>query len=84
MKANLKLFLCALVFSLLAACGGKHEDDKHKTQAERAGIGAVTQSPGATPFVAQLSYALRNFDQVASIDYRIAPRPGARSCASSI
>lgn len=85
MKANLKLFLYALVFSLVCACGGKDDDDdKHKTQAERAGIGAVTQSPGATPFVAQLSYALRNFDQVASIDYRIAPRPGAQSQAAAV
>jgi len=83
MKAHLKLFLCALACTLLAACGGK-DDDKHATQAERAGIGAVAQSAGATPFVARLSYALRNVDHVASIDYRIAPRPGAHSQAAAV
>lgn len=84
MKAYLKLFLCALACSALVACGGKDDDDKHATQAERAGIGAVAHSAGATPFVAQLSYALRNFDHVASIQYRIAPRPGAHSQAADV
>lgn len=85
MKANLKLFLCVLACSILLACGGKHDDDERdKTQAERAGIGAVAANAGATPFVAQLSYALRNFEHVERIDYRITPRPGAFSQAAAV
>ena len=84
MNANFKLLLCTLACSLLVACGGKHDDDRGQTQAERAGIGAVSAHAGATPFIAQLSYALRNFNQVERIDYRIAPRPGAHSQAAVV
>jgi len=58
MKPPFTPVLWILLTILLAACGGKDDD---KTQAERAGIGAVAVAAGATPFVAQLSHALHDF-----------------------
>lgn len=75
--------LCAFSFAVLAACGGK-DDDEDKTQAEQAGIGAIAQSAGATAFTARLSYSVRNVDHVARVHYRIAPRPGSHSRPVSV
>lgn len=83
MNKQVKHYGFALLLLLLAACGGKHHE-RDKSQAQRAEVGSITQAAGATPFVAQLSYALRDFDHVASIAYRIAPRPGAHSAPVSV
>lgn len=81
MKSPTTLLLWILMTVLLCACGGKDDD---KPQAERAGIGAIGQAPGATPFVAQLSYALRDFAHLDSVHYTIAGRPGSHSRPVSV
>ena len=75
MKSPTTLLLWILMAVLLSACGS----DDDKTQAERAGIGAIAQAAGATPFVAQLSYTLDNFAHLDSVHYTIAGRPGSHS-----
>ena len=74
MKSPTTLLLWILMAVLLSACGSDDE-----TQAERAGIGAVAQAAGATPFVAQLSHSLDNFAHLDSVHYTIAARPGSYS-----
>ena len=81
MKSPITLFLWILMTALLAACGGKDDD---KSQAERAGIGAIAQAAGSTPFVAQLSYSLDDFAHVDSVHYTIAGRPGSYSRPVSV
>ncbi|MGF6274610.1 arylsulfate sulfotransferase [Massilia sp. UYP11] len=76
MKSPATLLLWIVMTVLLSACGS---DDDDKPQAERAGIGAIAQAAGATPFVAQLSYTLDDFAQVDSVHYTIAGRPGSHS-----
>lgn len=67
----------------LSACGGrdkdKDEDDHHQTQAEQARIGDVRQAPGATVFVANVSFGLANYADLAGVAYTVAPRPGTLS-----
>jgi len=75
MKSPTTLLLWILMAVLLSACGS----DDDETQAERAGIGAIAQAAGATPFVAQLSYTLDNFAHLDSVHYTIAGRPGSHS-----
>lgn len=75
MKSPTTLLLWILMTVLLAACGS----DDDGSQAERAGIGAIDQAAGATPFVAQLSYTLDNFAHLDSVRYTIAGRPGSHS-----
>jgi len=79
MKSPITLMLLLTLF--LSACGGKDDD---KTQAGRAGIGAIAQAPGATPFVAQLSHTLRDFAHLDSLHYTIAARPGSHSRPVSV
>ncbi|WP_170976661.1 aryl-sulfate sulfotransferase [Massilia sp. HP4] len=81
MKSPITLFLWILLTILLSACGGKDHD---KTQAERAGIGAIAQAAGATPFVAQLSHTLHDFSHLDSVHYTIAARPGTHSRPVSV
>lgn len=76
MKSPITLTLWILMTWLLCACGGKDDD---KTQAERAGIGAIAQAAGATPFVVQLSHTLHDFAHLDSLHYTVASRPGAHS-----
>ena len=75
MKSPTTLLLWILMTVLLSACGS----DDDKSQAERAGIGAIDQAAGATPFVAQLSYSLDNFADLDSVHYTTAGRPGSHS-----
>ena len=70
MTSPTTLLLWILMTVLLAACGS----DDDRSQAERAGIGAIDQAAGATPFVAQLSYTLDNFAHLDSVRYTIAGR----------
>lgn len=81
MKSPITLVLWILLTILLSACGGKDDD---KTQAERAGIGAIAQAAGATPFVAQLSHGLDDFAHLDSMHYTIAARPGSHSRPVSV
>lgn len=76
MKSPLTLLLPLLLAILLSACG---DSDRDASQAEGAGIGVIEHAAGATPFVAQLSYALRDFSQLDSVHYRIAPRANTHS-----
>ncbi len=69
------ILMTVLQTVLLSACGS----DDDETQAERAGIGAIAQAAGTTPFVAQLSYSLDNFAHLDSVHYAIAGRPGSYS-----
>lgn len=67
--------------TLLAACSGREEDGEgeRRTQAELALIGELRHAPGATVFVSTLSFGLRNYADLASVSYSIAPRPGTWS-----
>jgi len=73
------MLLALLLIMLVSACSGRDDDDKHRTQAERADIGDVRQAPGATVFASDLSFKLANYDDVATVSYGIAPRPGTVS-----
>ncbi len=61
---------------LLAACGKFKDDD---TQAERAHVAIVSQAPGVTPFIRTLVVGMERFEDLASISYTIASKPGTRS-----
>ncbi|MCC2955264.1 aryl-sulfate sulfotransferase N-terminal domain-containing protein [Massilia sp. IC2-477] len=71
----------ALLATLLAACRGSDDEDKpdRRSQAERAGIGELRSAPGATVFVANLSFSLRNYGDLTAIAYSIEPRAGTWS-----
>lgn len=74
------LLWTALALGLAACSGSKDNDNQDKrTQAERADIGELRHAPGATVFIARLGFSLRNYDELAGIDYSIAPRPGSFS-----
>lgn len=75
MKLALRTALPLLPCLLLAAC--HHADDD--TQAEEARLRVVSQATGLTPFVANLTLALDDFDHLASVSYTIAAKPGTYS-----
>ena len=67
----------------LAACGGRKDDDEDKkSRAEQAEIGDVRHVQGSTVFVANLSFNLRNYDDLASLAYSITPGPSAGCSAT--
>ena len=82
MKSPTTLLLWMLMAMFLCACGSDDDDDK--PQAERAGIEAIGQAPGATPFVAQLHYSLHDFAHLDSVHYTVAARPGLHSRPVSV
>lgn len=72
--------LAALLAALLAGCSGSDKDhDREQTQAELARIGDLRHVPGTTVFIANLSFTLRNYGELASVSFSIAPRPGTYS-----
>lgn len=72
--------LFVLILALcLSACSGKDDDEPRRTQAEQAGIGEVRQAPGVTVFVAQISFRLANYGDLAGVAYTVAPRPDSAS-----
>lgn len=82
----LRPLLWIVLAALLAACSAREDDkddrggeDDKRTQAELALIGDLRHAPGTTVFVANLSFSLRNYADLASISYSIAPRPGSHS-----
>ena len=74
--------------SLLAACSGRDDKDDDpaggQTQAELARIGELRHVPGTTVFISQLGFGLRNYADLASVSYSIAPRPGTHSKPLSV
>ncbi|MDN4059921.1 aryl-sulfate sulfotransferase [Massilia sp. YIM B02769] len=80
MKPALRTALPLLPCLLLAAC--HHADDD--TQAEEARLRVVSQATGLTPFVANLTLALDDFDHLASVSYTIAAKPGTYSKPMSV
>ena len=65
----------------LSACSGSKDDDDGaaRSQAEQAAIGNVRHVQGSTVFIANLSFSLRNYDELASVAYSILPLPGSLS-----
>lgn len=74
--------------AVLAACSGREDEDDDagdgRTQAELARIGELRHAPGTTVFIAHLGFELRNYADLASVSYSIAPRPGTHAKPLSV
>ncbi|WP_313032805.1 aryl-sulfate sulfotransferase [Massilia alkalitolerans] len=82
----LRRLLWIVLATPLAACSPREDEQdaggdkgEKRTQAEQALIGELRHAPGATVFIAHLSFSLRNYADLAGISYSVAPRPGSHS-----
>jgi hypothetical protein len=81
MKSLRKFFLLACVF-LMACSGGLH--DNADPIAQTASFVVVEQIPGTTPFIGRVIVSVDHYDDLASVAYTIAPKPGTFSKPVSV
>jgi arylsulfate sulfotransferase len=81
MKQVLRRYLW-LVYLLLAACG--RTQDVPESLAAMAHVNIIEQTPGVSPFISRLTLGLDNYQDIKSISYTIAPRPGTFSRPVSV
>lgn len=72
-----RVIIIVLSCFLVTACHDQGEPDK--TNAEKANITVVEQTPGVTPFINNVTLRLDGFTDLDSVTYTITPKPGTFS-----
>jgi arylsulfate sulfotransferase len=83
MNAQLRKSLCFACLLLLAACG-KNGHERQPTLAAESHASVIEQTPGTTPFIMKLTLFVEHFDDLRTVSYTIAPKPGTHAKPVSV
>ncbi|MGX4640112.1 aryl-sulfate sulfotransferase [Massilia sp. SYSU DXS3249] len=68
-----------VLFACLLAAACSKLDELDDTEAEKAGVAVLGQSPGATPFIAHVVLGLDDIAELDRVSFLVAPKPGTVS-----
>lgn len=81
---NFWLRIGTVVFSCLLATACSDNDHPDRTDADEADVAVLEQTPGLTPFIANVTLRLDDVADLHSVAYTIAPKPGTFSKPVSV
>lgn len=76
---NILIRHCMVLLACLLATGCSRLTEEDATQAEAAHVSVATQTPGVTPFIANLALGLDDFANLDSVSFTATPKPGTYS-----